>query len=214
VEVTVHWAFHKFALSLCFLFLGLASNTFATVVSIDSLKTMALKSEVIVHAKVIDQRIKEDVEGRILTLTTLDVVDGLKNARRGDVLTVYQVGGELNGRVLRVSGAHNYRVDEELVLFGLSLDDMIVSYGVGLGKFKVIRDKKGDRVVEDLHDLVEVKSGKDSNALLEAPTARQYASLAQFKNAISEALHSSPGVVKRKPLKKKRGSDAESGVVQ
>ncbi len=175
--------------------LGLAQSASATVVFIDNIEKMTKQSDVVIHAAVADQSVKEDAEGRITTLTTLEILDGIKGARTGDLITLYQVGGALNGRVMRVSGAQHYHFGEELVLFGVKLDNMIVSYGVGLGKFKVLRGTDGTKVVEDLNDLVEAKPGTSGNTILQEPKPRQFASLDAFKGAIRDAIALSDRVI-------------------
>ncbi len=179
-------------------------TTTATLVIIEDIATMTRKSDLIVHAQVIDQSVKKDKTDRIVTMTTIKVLDGMKGSKKGDIKTIYQVGGELGGRVMRIAGAHQYRQGEELVLFGLRYGDMWVSYGVGLGKFRVLRDKQGTHVVEDLHDLVAVKPGENKKFVFEEPVPRQFPSLDEFKNAIDIAAHAPQfQVIEMKPMKRK-----------
>ncbi len=191
-------------LCLLLLILSFPQTVQATLVVMEDLATMTKKSELIIHAQVISQSVKEDKDRRIITTTTLKVLDSMKGSKKGDIKTIYQVGGELRGRVMKIAGAHQYRKGEELVLFGLSFGDMVVSYGVGLGKFRVLRDKQGTHVVEDLHDLVAVKRGVNHQDLFEEPTPRQFSSLDTFKNAIDKALHAPRfQIIKMKPMKRK-----------
>ena len=168
--------------------LSLSQGLSATVVYIDDLQTMTRQSDVVIHAVVADQTVKEDGDGRILTISTLEILYGLKGAKTGELITLYQVGGELGGRVLKVLGAQNYTFGEEVVLFGVRLGDMIVSYSVGLGKFKVLRDDNQIRVVEDLNDLVEAKPTSTGELTFDEPHPRKYPSLDGFKAAIRESI--------------------------
>ena len=83
------------------LFFLVAGYLHATLAVIHDIKTMTRKSAVIVDADVVKQQVYEDSKGRIITLTTLKVKDGLKGAEEGQELTVYQVGGELRGLLRR-----------------------------------------------------------------------------------------------------------------
>ncbi len=155
----------------------------ATTAVIHDIRTMTQNSGVVVQAKIVSQKVTEDARGRIITLSTLRVEDGMKGARTGQELTLYQVGGELNGRVMRLQGASVYRPGEEIMLFAVPHRDQVVSYGLGLGKFNIIQDK----VVEDIHDL-EVVDRKDGRQFYRAPTPRRYNSLKAFKDEIRKAL--------------------------
>jgi hypothetical protein len=190
-------------LLLLLLILSFPQTAKTTLVVMENLAIMTEKSDLIIHGQVIAQSVKEDTNRRIITTTTLKVLDGMKGSKKGEIKTIYQVGGELDGRVMRITGAHQYRKGEELIFFGLSFGDMVVSYGVGLGKFRVLRDKKNTYVVEDLHDLVAVKSG-NGQQIFEEPTPREFPSLDAFKNAIDTALHAPQfQVIQMKPMKRK-----------
>lgn len=196
-------------LCLLLLILSFPQTAIATLVVMEDLATMSRKSDLIIHAQVISQSVKEDKDRRIITTTTLKVLDGMKGSKKGDIKTIYQVGGELGGRVMRISGAQRYSKGEELVLFGLSFGDMMVSYGVGLGKFLVLRDKQGTRVIEDLHDLVAVKRGENHQDIFAEPTPRQFPSLDTFKNAIDKALHAPQfQIIQMKPMKRMKGRES------
>ncbi|MES2503797.1 MAG: hypothetical protein V4534_02855 [Myxococcota bacterium] len=144
---------------------------------------MTRKSAVIVDAEVTNQKVFLDVKGRIITLSTLKVSEGLKGAKLGQELVLYQVGGELDGRVARIQGASIYRPGERVVLFAQPFRSQIVSYGLGLGKFNVVRTHHGAEVVEDIHD-VHVLNGKS----FQTPKPRRFPSLEAFKTEIRGAL--------------------------
>ena len=170
-----------------FFFLS-ACSSWATIGVVDDIRTMTQKSGLIVEAKVIAQQVSVDDRGRIITFSKLKVKDGLKGAETGQELTLYQVGGEYQGRVMRLQGASIYRPGEKLVLFAVPYrDKMIVSYGLGLGKFNIVEKKNGDRVVEDIHGLqvLQMKAGLKS---LSTPLPRRYQTLEAFKAEIRGAL--------------------------
>jgi hypothetical protein len=156
----------------------------ATVVVMHSLEQMSQRADVVVHARVTDQVVTRE-DGRIITLTELEVVDGLKGAKYGDVLTVYQVGGKLDGVVAKIAGMHEYFVGEELVLFGMNHGDRVVSYGVGVGKFQVQYEDDGKviqpRVVEDILDVVVARRDDSGATQFTPPSPRSHDSLEGFK---------------------------------
>ena len=160
----------------------------ATIGVVDDIRTMTQKSGVIVEVQVISQRVTLDEKGRIITLSKLRVKDGLKGADTGQELTLYQVGGEYQGRVMRLQGASVYRSGEKLMLFAVPYQDkMIVSYGLGLGKFNISQKKNGDQVIEDIHGL-QVLQMKAGLRTLSEPSPRKYRSLEAFKAEIRRAL--------------------------
>jgi hypothetical protein len=170
----------------------------ATLVVQPSLERMATRADVIVHAVVEEQSVTTgEVAGRVLTLTRLKVLMGLKGARTGETLTLYQVGGRQGDRVVRVIGANTFRVGEEIVLFGarfLAQDTVkflhgarrggvpwatlhpaggfIVTYGIGLGKFAIDRSGPVPMAREDLGDVaVLLSTGK--GGLVPGPLVRR-----------------------------------------
>lgn len=160
-----------------------AAESRATVVVLHDLEEMTRRSEVIVHARVADQRVTRE-DGRIVTLTDVEVIDGLKGAKAGDVLTIYQVGGTLDGMRAWIEGAHEYQVGEEVVLFAVRHRDRVVSYGVGVGKFRVIYDGAFRRVVEDIHGVVEMKRGEAGDVRMQTPTPREFPSFERFQDEV------------------------------
>jgi hypothetical protein len=169
----------------------------ATVVVLHSLEEMSRTSEVIVHARVAERSVREEGHG-VVTLTELEVIDGLKGAKAGDVLTVYQVGGELDGVRKWIEGAHEYAIGEEVVLFAVRHQDRVVSYGVGVGKFRVVYDGAFRRVIEDLGDVVVLEPDAKGEARFVSPTPRHDPSLDAFKERIRRAQNvgSTPAAAK------------------
>lgn len=160
----------------------------AAFVHIEDLEVMTKKSDIIIQAMVISQEIQEEPSGRLITLTTLDVLDGVKGAPTGRYVTLYQVGGELNGKVMRLSGQQPYNTGDEVVLFGVRLDEMIVSYGPGLGRFNVDRLGKLVGSSESFGDVVAVRKDDAGEFIVEHPIGRRYPSLDDFKKEIRSYL--------------------------
>jgi hypothetical protein len=160
----------------------------ATVVVLHSIEEMSRRSEVVVQARVTATRVTKE-KGRIITLTELEVVDAFKGAKTGDKLTVFQVGGTLDGFTSQVVGAHEYAVGEELVWFGVRLGDRVVSYGVGVGKFRIVLDGSLSRVVEDIGDVAVLNRDAATGATsMTSPSPRTADSLAAFKQQVRDAL--------------------------
>lgn len=178
----------------------------ATVVIQPSLESMTQKSQVVVHAVVEEQTVTLAEESkRILTLTRLRVKEGVKGgAKQGDTITIYQVGGTWQGRVARVIGMSDFKVGEEVILFGatfLATDTVkflqdhraaevpaatlhptagwVVTYGVGLGKYRVDRSGQTPMAIEELGDVATMRRvGNDS--VITAPAARTQQPLGVF----------------------------------
>lgn len=172
----------------------------ATVVVLHSLEEMSRRSEVIVHARVADQRVERQADVGIVTLTDIEVIDGLKGAKAGDVLTIYQVGGSLDGENAWISGAHRHRVGDEMVFFAVRHKERVVSYGVGLGKFLVGRDGTLPSVTEDLGDVAVMEKGADGELRYTSPVPRTAPSLDAFKEHVRRAAL---GSVVEEPVQRK-----------
>ena len=128
----------KLLFLVVFLWASLAQAT--TVINVP-LEQMAKESTVILHGRVEAQQVvPESGTDRILTLTAVEVLTEVKGLKKNEIVTIYQVGGTLDGRTLHVSGALKFRQGEEFILFGVRFRDMVVSYGMGLGKYSVMRD--------------------------------------------------------------------------
>ena len=70
----------------------------------------------------------------------------------------------------------------------MNYKDMLLTYGVGLGKFLVQRDDDGNRIVEDIGGLVVAHKGRDGALRMQDPTPRSYPSLATMKALVLRAL--------------------------
>ncbi len=159
----------------------------ATIAVIQGIPQMTRRSDVIAQAEVVSQKVFEDSEGRIITLNTLRVKDGLKGAKAGEEITIRQIGGELNGRVMRMQGMSRYRPGEQVIVFGIKGHGYLSGYGVGLGKFNIVKTHHGAEVIEDIHDINVVSKVGGQMQIREA-SPRKYPSLEEFKAQIRDAL--------------------------
>lgn len=175
------------------------SSAQATVVVIDPLEVMSQKSEVVIHGVVFDQEVRQDERGRIITLTTVEVLDGLKGAAKGEEIVIYQVGGTFQGISQWIAGNHRFAQGEEFILFGVRHDNMVVSYGVGIGKFRVIRDASGTVVVEDVNNVIGAYGQRNGQMKLEHAIPRVYLTLDTFKDMVRNVSHMPPPLEVRKP---------------
>jgi len=167
----------------------------ATVVQIDDLTDMAETADVIAQILVNNSELSFEPDGRLVTLSQADVLQGLKGVQTGEKITIRSVEG--------VVGQSQYRPGEEAVFFGMRFGDKVVSYGVGLGKFRLIRQKDSSAVVEDFRELLTVK--KEMGALyVTEPTARFYPSLENFVTKIEDALDAPWRLVPTGPKPQKR----------
>jgi len=175
------------------------SSVHATVVVIEPLEVMSLKSEVVIHGVVFDQEVRHDDRGRIITLTTVEVLDGLKGATKGEQVVIYQVGGTFQGISQWIAGNHRFAQGEEFILFGVRHKDMVVSYGVGIGKFRVIRDASGTVVVEDVNNVIGAYGQRNGQMKLEHAIPRVYLTLDTFKDLVRDVSNMPPPLEVRKP---------------
>jgi hypothetical protein len=167
----------------------------ATVVVIPTLEEMTLTSDVVARITVGDARVVKD-HGRLLTLTSVEVKDGIKGAKTGDVLTMWQIGGSLDGRESWIVGAHHFVKGEELVLFAMNGksdqvkpgDRVVYPYGIGVGLFEVKPDMPGAPVNELLGDVAAVEMGADGKPHAITPQLRHYDSFDAFKNLLVHIL--------------------------
>lgn len=183
-------------------FLALAP-AHATVVLRASLEDMSARSDVIVHARVAEQTVVREPEVGLVTLTELEVIDGLKGAKAGDILTVYQVGGSLDGQHAWISGAHRHRVGEEMVFFAMRHGERVVGYGVGLGKYLVDREGRVPGVREDLGDVLLLTKGENGELKADTAAPDQHPSLDVFKEYVRRSAlgqgSSTTGVIRPAP---------------
>lgn len=170
----------------------LAPSAQAVIVKLSDLQTMAQKSDIVFHGYVGDQRVVYDNMGRIITLTDLEVIDGLYGSKTGQVVTMYQVGGEHNGVVMPLLGGHVYRLGQEVILFGLVLKDTYVSFGAGQGKLDIQPGEGEEEVKEDLGDIHALGPSSGGSLGITAPTPLTYSSTTLLKEEIRLMLKNRP----------------------
>ena len=130
----------------------------ATTVINVPLDQMTRESTVIVHARVEAQQVVQEAgTDRILTLTAIELLSPIKGVSKGETLTIYQVGGTLDGRTMNIIGALKFKEGEEFILFGVKFRDMVVSYGMGLGKYAVSKVGGIKSVVPQFGDVERVE---------------------------------------------------------
>lgn len=159
----------------------------AIVVKLSDLHTMAKRSDIVVHGVVGEQTTATDELSRPVTLTEVEVVDSFLGGKTGDVITIYQVGGQKDGRIMPLLGGQKYNVGQEVIFFGLKLGDAYVSYGAGQGKLDVINNNGQNLVVEDLGDVDVLDLKKNTTA---RPMPETYQGLDILKGEIRQMIKS------------------------
>lgn len=170
---------------LPFLFIHHASH--ALLVKLSDLHTMAKRSDIVIQGYVGDQHVEKDELGRIITLTDVEVIDGIYGKKTGEVIQIYQVGGEKDGVSMPILAGQQYQIGQEIFLFGLKLGDTYVSYGAGQGKLDVKYDHGEEMVVEDLGSIHTI-SGQGKNSALSMPMPLSYPSKDLFKAELREMI--------------------------
>jgi len=162
-----------------------APRASATVVVVPSLEEMTHRSNVVIHAVVRDVQTIKDEQGRLITVNTLEVLDGIAGAKQADLVTVHQLGGRLGDEQAWIAGAHKFTVGEEVVFFGERLANkpaVVVPYGIGFGIFEVKEDVDGKHAHElGSHDVTQVVRLPDGRAQMTAVTPRRFDNLDAFK---------------------------------
>lgn len=165
-----------------------SSSASATVVVLHELDEMTTRADVVIHARVGDVTVTRDEKGRIATLVEVEVLDALKGAKTGDVLTIWQLGGTYEGQTMMITGQHKWDKGEEMVFFAMKHEQWIVSYGVGVGKYHVERAADGVDVVAEYGDVVAVSAGPNGGTAMAAPTAAPAKSLKVFKDELRDLV--------------------------
>lgn len=182
----------------------------ATVVVVPTLDEMAVASEVIAEVRVGEARVVEEAKGRLVTYTALEVIDGWKGLKSGDVVEVVQIGGTLHGKSSWIVGAHRFTKGERMVFFGVRsvVRNAVVPYGIGFGLFRVEQDLTGSKLVEIVGDVVALEKGPDGKPVTSAPSTRRYDSLASFKETVTrlDRLEELPKMPTRQKLLPKRSA--------
>ena len=176
-------------LSLGVVFLLLSTEVQATRVMAIPLKQMAIDSDIVVYARVGHQQLQWDkTHSRVLTLTTIEVIDVVKGAQKGDVLTIYQVGGSLDGVTYKIPGALRFVPGEQMVFFAERYQDMIVSYGMGLGKYRVSDAGGHKTVMPEYGDVAFVQRGPEGEFVPAPRPDNKVQNLADFLRELRKII--------------------------
>jgi hypothetical protein len=123
----------------------------ATTVSERSLRDLAIESPSIVHGTVVSTSSRwTENQSLIVTDVVIEVSDTLKGNTTGRIV-VTQPGGRVGKLRVDVAGATAFRPGEETVLFlKPSGDGTAIVTGLFQGRFGVVPDARGRRVVQGL----------------------------------------------------------------
>jgi hypothetical protein len=179
----------------------------ATVVVVPELEELTHRSEVVIQAVVREVVTFKDEQGRLITETALEVVDGIRGAKLGDVVPVQQLGGSLDGQEAWIAGNHRFTIGEEVVFFGVRLKSdrrVVIPYGVGFGIFAVRDDVDGRHVVEigsgDVSQLIRTPDGGSRMAPV---VPRHFDNLDDFKAQLRTILagRNAPALPRKRMLR-------------
>ena len=158
------------------------------VISITTEK-MSQQAEVIIHGRVLGQKVHWDkTHTRILTLSQIEIIEKIKGPALPTTITLYQVGGRLDGLSMHILGALKFNQGEEIVLFAETFEDMIVTFGVGLGKY-LVSERNAIQWIEPVYgDVAFVQPGPQGLLNVEAaPPNWQPKTLSQFLEQLRRA---------------------------
>ncbi len=180
---------------LPFLFLLAAALGHTAVVKTLDLDGLAAESDTIVHGRIVASRVEwNSAHTSILTLYTVEADQYLKGFL-GAKFELAEPGGEVDGLVMSVPGAPEFRVGEEAVLF-IWTDDVYGRHqvdGFEQGAFRVQKDPvTGMKWVSRTAPL---RAGAPAGGVAEAraategpPAGRTARELTQFLAQVSQAV--------------------------
>jgi hypothetical protein len=127
------------------------STASATTVLKMSLKDLATKSSAVVVAKVEDQVARYDTDKEIYTYVTLRVLDSVKGSKKDDLITIRQLGGQIDNIASVVPGMPTFKKGDEVVLFLSQKDKAGYPWVMGLqqGKYLIHEDENGTKRVRN-----------------------------------------------------------------
>lgn len=128
-----------------------SSTAYATTVLKMSLKDLARKSDAVVMARVEDQVARYDVDKEIYTYITLKVLDPVKGYHKDDLITIRQLGGQVDNIASIVPGMPTFKKGEEVVVFLSQKDRAGYPWIMGLqqGKYSISQDQNGTKRVRN-----------------------------------------------------------------
>lgn len=165
---------------------SLFTDAHATIMRYLEVEELARLSTDVIHGQVLSTRTYwDESHTRIYTAIRVQVSETFKGAaKRGGVVTITQLGGELDGMRLDYSGRPQFSNGEAVVLFtktGRKQDLIVV--GMKQGKLRVV----GDEVVRDFSGITlldETAAAKNGNASRTAATSKP--ARMQTRMALSE----------------------------
>jgi hypothetical protein len=138
------------ALSLAWL---VSAPADATVMIEVPMERLVAESDLVVHGRVrsVGTRLAPNAEGHLEphTISVVSTLEVLAGVPRGSELVIDELGGEVQGRAMRIAGTPEYRRDEEVVVFLRALPDgSYRTYAMAQGAFEVLPSLVGaERVV-------------------------------------------------------------------
>ena len=124
--------------------LGSASATAHATVMIEvPMERLVVEADLVVHGRVITTgaRLVPNAEGHLEphSIAIVGVSEVLAGAPRGRELVIDEIGGEVQGRAMRIAGTPSYRAGEEVVLFLRALPSgEYRTYAMAQGAFEVL----------------------------------------------------------------------------
>jgi hypothetical protein len=172
----------RFLLFCCSLLLLSSANTEATLMKYLEIEDLTRLSAEVIHGTSLSSKVYWDSNHqRILTDTRVQVSECLKGKTKpGTVITVTQLGGELDGIRMDYSGRPTFSLNEEVVLFTQpNAKNQYIVVGLKQGKLLV----KGNEVLRDLGGITFVDAEINSSKSLSQTKGRK---VVQTRYAISE----------------------------
>jgi hypothetical protein len=116
----------------------------ATVLTYLDTKQLTEQSSIIVRGRVFRQEAVRS-DRLIWTDTFVKVSEWVKGSGAvGQIVAFRQPGGETKTLGLRVAGAAQFSLGEEVLLFGKSIGKRFVPIGMCLGKYRILKDSAGN----------------------------------------------------------------------
>lgn len=124
---------------------GAITPVSAAVYIVPSDDELIRNASAIVHGRVVFTQSILIEDGTIVTDTTIEPIDVLKGDRH-ERFVVRDPGGQFGARAMGVSGWSGYRLGDQVLSFLEGDDGRLRTWGLSLGKFKLIRDASGKEV--------------------------------------------------------------------
>ncbi len=163
----------------------------ATVMRYLEVEELSRLSTEVFHGQIVSTKVYWDEQHtRIYTAVRVQINESFKGAaKRGQIVTITQLGGELDGMRLDYAGRPAFNIGEAVVLFakpGRNQDLIVV--GLKQGKLRVI----GDEAIRDfsgitlLEKTAEAKTGQVA-VTGKAPHVQTRLSLAELRQRVANA---------------------------